>query len=192
MEARLAAIEIERCNLRAAMADHELQSAVEKGSFSRECLERRQARRALEKGLQHAIPPGPWDDDLDRYPLGDYTVDLGDGYTGTLRRGASTWTWLCYIRLPAGHCCIGKNYGDLSDRYTFPTELTYGLADTFGFDHGGRYDLAPHYHFAGTREDLYADKGTYTKYEIAQKELKQLKAYFKKLETNRREAILAM
>ena len=189
MEARLAAIEIERCNLLAAIADQELRTAVERGDFGRECLELREARRALETGLQHAIPPGPYDHDLDRYPLGDYTVALGDGYMGTLRRGAASWTWLGYIRLPAGHSCIGKEYSRLSYDHAFPVELTYGVADTFGFDHGNRCDLAPHHRFTGTKEDRYADKGRYTTYEGALEELRQLKAIFQELETKNREAM---
>jgi hypothetical protein len=201
MERRLAEIEIERCNLRAALADKEMQEAwARRSGVSHECLALRKARRELEKGLQHAIPPGPWDYDLDQYPVGEYKVDLGDGYEGILRRSRSTWTWLGYVRLPAGHCCVGKDYGDLSYTWHFPMELTYGPstslywekreADLFGFDHQNRHDLAPFHHFTGSAEDRYADKGEYTSYHGTLEKLRQLKAHFQMLEKNHREEIL--
>jgi hypothetical protein len=198
MESRLVAIEIERCNILAALADEELREAVRLNSFGPECLAKREARRALEKGLQHAIPQGPWDYDIDEYPAGkDYTVDLDDGYGGILRRAGSTWTWLAYIRLPAGHCCIGKDYDDLHHRWTFPHELTYGpsswehrSADLFGIDHGSRCDLAPHHHFLGYAEDKWANTGTYTTYAMAVEKLRELKTRFQELEAKHREEIL--
>ena len=197
MESRLVAIEIERCNILAALADEELREAVRLNCLGAECLAKREARRALERDLQHAIPPGPWDNDLDEYPAEKgYTVDLGNGYEGTLRRAGSTWTWLAYIRLPAGHCCIGKDYNDLHYEWTFPHALTYGpsstctwedrSADVFGIDHGSRCDLAPHHHFLGYAEDMWANTGTYTTYEMAVEKLRELKTRFQELEAEHR------
>ena len=102
-------------------------------------------------------------------------IDLGDSYEGTLRR-SKTNTWLCYIRLPAGHCCIGKEYITLGYNWSFPVELTYGPTDI------------PH--LEDRRADTFGFDGVIL-YENALNKLKELKKHFQELETTHREEILA-
>ena len=130
---RLMQANIERDNALAAMADEKLQSeATHIGSdYLKERWQKRQARRALEalEGLQHAIPPGPWDDDLDNYLPGmEYIEDIDDGYSAVLRRSWMTWMWIICIRIPSDHPLVGKPYQSLPR-----IQLTYSKDNEFGY-----------------------------------------------------------
>ena len=90
------------------------------------------------------------DIDLIMYPAGqDYTVDIGDDYHAILRRNPEFLYWCGYIRLPAGHPCIGQAVDVISHRklhYQMPSppvELSYCSGNTFGFEHGKAWDLFP-------------------------------------------------
>lgn len=175
---RLCLVNIERANLLATLADERL--AEDRSDRGEERLALRKARRAFEAHLQHLVPPGPWDNDLDMYPPGkEYTFDLGDGYEGMVRRSGESLSWNVYVRIPKDHPMVGKDYNDL---YDLIGNLTYGRGNMFGIDHGHSWDRTPHvfYHDLNGLEDH--DRGDYTTYEEAVEEAKYLKEAFKKHE----------
>ena len=192
-------LRIALCNHQAAAADIELELSVDTRDSER--LTRRKARRALEAGLQHAVPPGPWDDDLDMYPPGqEYKIDLGDGYEGILERHPERWFWIGRIRLPAGHCCIGKKctflYNKMEGKWRFPINVgsppeptdVFSLYDGMGFE-----DVEPFHTFTDTmrdyerRDDDYLRQcGTYRTYDMKLANIRKVKTHFKKLEKHKR------
>jgi hypothetical protein len=100
--------------------------------------DRRAARRAWERERFGVIPPGPWDEDLDKHLGGPIEWDLGDGYSGRLIRNRDGG-WNYYITVPAGHALWGKDYEhmDLPCRFTFagPRRAEDGGGWTFGHCH---------------------------------------------------------
>lgn len=175
---RLCLVNIERANLLATLADERL--AEDRSDRGKERLALRKARRAFEADLQHLVPPGPWDSDLDMYPPGkEYTFDLGDGYEGMVRRSGESLSWNVYVRIPKDHPLVGKSYFDL---YDLGRDLTYSEGNMFGLDHGHSWDRVPHvfYHNLNCLEDH--DRGEYTTYKMALEDAKGLKDFFVKHE----------
>ena len=169
---------------------------------------KRQSRRAWEQRCNmHAIPPGPWSQDLDDYHAeSGYTIELGDGYVGRLMRGGCA-TFNGYVSVPDGHPCIGLSYF-MFDPYEGcpdipfpPQEMTYGVGKEFGFDHGHSWDVKPYsgYETHSYSADNYYDRISFRPYEgecayitypKAVEEIKKLCEYFKALERDHWERIM--
>ncbi len=180
LRVELQQLEKKRTELRCRLADEEL---------SPEHQERRKARRLLEAELGVLIPPGVWDEDLDLYPDPEYTEDLGDGYTATVRRSRER-SWNCYITLPEGHSAIGEHYDLFSGHITSsipycPLNLTYSSGATFGIDHLHLHDTRPLQQSEYTCETYYSgvptERNPYVTYAMAMEECRQLKAYFEEI-----------
>lgn len=210
---RRAVEQIQEANRLAEEKDEEYrQAALAPGASDqvRQAWVQRQERITLERSLirtgelQHRIPPGPWDEDLEMYPHGrEFVGNLGnvnDGYMYRLIRN-DDWSWNGYIILPEGHVCSGKFYdyfNDLGDALPVnipraPIELTYSAGNIFGFDCMHRWDLRPGARFPRII-DLYpqADPPVYTTFDQALQKLNDLKNYFKNLEEHHRVAIQAV
>ena len=112
-------------------------------------MEKRKARREIEKYHGVVIPYGVWDYDLDEYPPSRvYQFYMGDGYIGRLKRNIS-WSWNGYVVLPLEHPVIGMSYDYVSnlkskDNRSCPIELTFAKDNIFGFDHCHISDLKPY------------------------------------------------
>lgn len=179
----LKVLERKRTELRCKLADAELEV------YHPERTQQRNARRLLESQRGVLIPPGVWDEDLDRYPGPEYTEDLGDGYIVTLKRN-HVWSWNAYITLPDGHPSIGEHY-DLFQGYVTssiphcPLELTYSSGPTFGIDHQHLRDTTPLYRASYSTENHYSgeSKGTlpYMTYAMVLEECRTLKEYFEEI-----------
>lgn len=209
---RRAMEQIREANRLAEEKDEEYRQAAQAPGASdqvRQAWVRRHERITLERSLiragelQHRIPPGPWDDDLDMYPYGqEFSGNLGnvnDGYTYRLIRN-DDWSWNGYIVLPDGHVCSGKFYdyfNDLEDALPVnipraPIELTYSAGNIFGFDCMHRWDLRPGARFPRVI-DLFppAVPPVYTTFDQALQKLTDLKNYFQDLEVHHRAGIQA-
>ncbi len=163
---QLRALDAQRDALRAAIADADLLCAkppwgitgTEKESIwvaeQQAKVDRRAARRVWEKARYGTIPPGPWDEDLDKHQGNVIAWDLGDGYSGRLNRNGNAG-WNYYITVPAGHALWGKDYEDpeVPCRFTYSAEEGCG-GWTFGHCHdaeGG--DVVPKHHYRVYRAD---------------------------------------
>jgi hypothetical protein len=180
LRVELQQLEKKRTEFRCRLADEEL---------SPEQKERRKARRLIEAELGVLIPPGVWDEDLDLYPGPEYTENLGDGYTATVRRSKER-SWNCYITLPEGHPAISEHYDLFNGHITSsiprcPLELTYVNGATFGIDHRHLRDTRPTLQAEYTRETYYSGASTernpYVTHAMALEECRQLKAYFEEI-----------
>jgi hypothetical protein len=186
--------------------------ALDASDQVRQAWVRRQDRISTEHNLiragelQHRIPPGPWDDDLDAYPYGqEFAGNLGnvnDGYSYRLIRN-DDWSWNGYIILPDEHICSGKFYDYFNDFNDLehplpdnipraPTELSYSAGNIFGFDYMHRWDLRPGARFPRVI-DLFppAVPPVYTTFDQALQKLTDLKNYFQDLEAHHRAGIQA-
>lgn len=176
-------LERKRTELRCKLADTELELRHP------ERAQQRNARRLLESQRGVLIPPGVWDEDLDRYPGPEYTEDLGDGYIATLKRNHE-WSWNAYITLPDGHPAIGEHYGLFLGYVTFsiphcPLELSYSSGATFGIDHQHLRDTTPLSELTYSVENHYSGEsnGTtpYMTYAMVLQECRTLKEYFEEI-----------
>jgi hypothetical protein len=203
-ETDLARAKIARDNAMAAAADEKMRRAAESFYATEEerlAYDRRWARRRTEKtgGLQHAIPPGPWDEDLDTYPMGSpYEVPLGGGYKATLSRGWSTWAWYAKVTLPEGHCCHGVTHEEFDSRegrLAFlgggpPIKLTFSqpAEGVFEFNHSSKKDGWPHRPWI--RGDETEGCGVYMDFAAVLKEVCDTADFFRRLERDYREEII--
>jgi len=135
-------------------------------------------RRAEGEHLGVLIPYGPWDEDLDNYHDDKYTFDLGDGYTGMMRRNRN-WSWNGYVTLPRGHPCANCRYYDFYRGMAVPylsQMLTGRFGDTYGFHHMNAWDVMP------LSYDRSQERGPYRTYAMVQQEVVEVAEYFKMLE----------
>jgi len=145
-------------------------------------------RRAEGEHLGVLIPYGPWDEDLDNYHDDKYTFDLGDGYTGEMRRNRN-WSWNGYVTLPTGHPCANCRDYDFYQDMTVPYPaqmLTYKIGDTYGFDHMNSWDVMPLTYMP----DRTSERGPYLTYAMVREEVAALGDYFKMLEREHWETIV--
>lgn len=185
IQERLVRANIERDNMLAALADDKMyKEATQPGApaYAVERWNKRAARRALERAcrLQHSIPPGPWDDDLDNYPGSEYVVDIGDGYEAVLNRDRY-WMWRIYVRIPADHPFVGKHYDNLF------INVTYSEGNMFGFYLRESYTSSPYYIYstydsAETFNPMFPQR--YVNYERALEMAKELKEKFQAARLN--------
>jgi len=190
-------LDMRRNKLRAKLSDLALEEESKKTytpDWRKAQWEKRQSRRKWEAATGHwPTPPGPWDNDLDEFHEPSYSFDLGDGYTGTLRRNGE-FAWNGYVKLPEGHPCFRKSYDDFGDYGSLsasppPMELTYGRAGEFGFDHGHCYDVrpasVPSYTSYGSHNYFGQppNQGAYVDFHAARKEVVALGEYFKAIVT---------
>ena len=111
---------------------------------------------------------------------GPSTVDLGDGYEGSIYRGPSGDYWIGDIHLPAGHCCIGV-HRDIVNVFLPkgtpmpPVPLTHGKGNIFGVFEKP-YWMAPERFYLSYDETLTL--------------VRKLKTFFVKLETDHRETVI--
>ena len=175
---RLVVANIERDNMLAAISDEEMyKEATRVGaySFAVEKWNKRAARRAMERarGLQHSIPPGPWDSDLDNFPPGEYVIDIGDGYNAVLNRD-QYWMWRIYVCIPADHPFVGKHYDDLNIR------VTYSSGNKFGYYLSESYASSPYFLYTEYNrvEQLTSSHRSYVNYDSALEMAKELKKEF--------------
>ena len=186
-------LDMQRNKLRAKLSDLALEEESKKDhtpQWKKAQWEKRQSRRKWEAATGHwPTPPGPWDIDLDEFHEPSYSFDLGDGYTGTLKRNYE-FAWNGYVKLPEGHPYYKCSYTmfegyEAQDVPPPPMELTYGRGGEFGFDHGHSYDARPasvpcsfsykpHNYF-----DLTQNGGAYVDFHTAKKEVLALGEYFK-------------
>jgi hypothetical protein len=144
-------------------------------------MEKRKARREIEKYHDIVIPYGVWDYDLDEYPPGRvYQFYMGDGYIGRLRRNIS-WSWNGYVVLPNGHHVIGMSYDDVStlkskDDRSCPIEITFSKDNIFGFDHCHIYDLKPY-----EIHKINNNNAKYYTYNMVKEEIGKLAMWFSEL-----------
>lgn len=146
---RLAQMDKERDAIRAQIADLSLLCAdppwgsekeAEWRASQQDKVDRRAARRSVERAYGRLVPPGPWDTDLDSHiHEGVITKDLGDGYIGQVRLNRDLG-WNGYITVPKGHRHWGKSYDDLG-RFTYSAAAAdrdiEGGGWTFGYCHDG-------------------------------------------------------
>ena len=186
IHARLVRANIERDNMLVAIADEVMYKVATQPGVHASVVERwnkRAARRTLERerGVQHSIAPGPWDEDLDNYPPGkDYVVDIGDGYEAVLNRDRY-WMWRIYVRIPMNHPFVGKHYDELF------MSVTFSEGNMFGFYLPESYTASPHYIYTTydrveTFKPMFPRK--YVDYERALEMAKELKGEFVKALTN--------
>lgn len=187
IRARLVQANIERDNMLAAIADEEMYKEATRPYAHASVVERwnkRAARRALERkwGLQHSIPPGPWDNDLDNYlPGKEYTVDIGDGYEAVLNRNSS-WMWRIYVRIPEDHPYVGRQYDDIPEM-----GVTYSVGNMFGFYLPESYTSSPCFFYSEYNnleefKTMYPRK--YADYTRALEMAKELKEQFMEARKN--------
>ena len=203
----LARAKISRDNALAAVADAEMRlaaAAVGATEETRQAYQRRLSRRRAERtaGIQHVIPPGPWDADLDAYHKnGSYEVALEGGYKATLQRGWMTWSWNGYLTLHEGHCCHGVDYLAF-DCYGHlghigggpPVNLTFGRPSegVFGFDHGNTWDGWPYRAwFTGNEREESNGGGEYMDFAAVLEEIRGLADFFHRVESDHREEVVA-
>ena len=165
---QLRALDHQRDALRAAIADASLLCAerpygVVYGGEEAEAawlaeqqikVNRRAERRAWEAPWAGVIPPGPWDEDLDKHLGGPIVWDLGHGYSGRLTRNRDGG-WNYYITVPAGHALWGKSYEhqDLPCYFSYSAEEEDG-GWTFGHCHDGDGgDVVPKIHYRQYRAE---------------------------------------
>jgi len=184
-------LDMRRNKLRAQLSDQALEEEAKKAytpEWRKAQWVKRQSRRKWEAATGHwPTPPGPWDIDLDEFHEPSYSFDLGDGYTGSLKRNGD-FAWNGYVKLPEGHPYYRNSYDDFHDDSSLPSppmELTYGRAGEFGFDHGHGNDVrpasvpswtsyAPHNYFGQP-----PNTGAYVDFHAARKEVVALGEYFK-------------
>jgi hypothetical protein len=91
------------------------------------------------------LPPGPWKDDIDKYPEPQYEFEH-NGIKCRLKRMRG-WNWNGYVELPSDHPLYNKSYENLVDEIKVHGDLTYGTGKDgiFGFDtaHLAMGDIVP-------------------------------------------------
>lgn len=192
--------DIERDNSLAAAADEMLKRDTTPAGTAR--YAKRLSRRVWERsiGLQHSIPPGPWDRDLDMYHEKEYSVALAGGYTVILRRSSTGGcTWNVYVSLPPGHCSTGRHYDLFNDSEAehaglpaAPYELTWSTGSGFGIDHAEHHDGWPHKHHLPVPPVRDRGDGYYTTFGVARKKGVALANYFKMLEKGHAKTVLCI
>jgi len=88
------------------------------------------------------LPDGEWDSDIRKYPEFEYNFIEGEsGYTITIKRMKSSWTYCGYVQLPKDHPDFNKNTEDLE--LNIHGGITYASDGLFGFDCHHLNDLSP-------------------------------------------------
>jgi len=145
---------------------------------------------------RESLPPGVWDEDINRYPNGEYPFEHC-GYQCKLVRKLHSWTWCGYVTLPETHPDFSTSYEDLGVHFNVHGGLTFGEDGTFGFDTSHLGDIIPSQFVNIQRVIVEAceageaikrvmnkdDSRHYWTYEEVEKELKSLAEQFKKRET---------
>ncbi len=95
------------------------------------------------------IPPGPWDDDMKKYPDPSYWPQWEyKGLHCEMRRGAR-WTWSGYVQVGPDHPDFGKKIHQLQD-LDVPQGVSFSFRGLIGFDHAHRgVDWMPGVHWLG-------------------------------------------
>jgi hypothetical protein len=166
----LKALDRRRDEIRAQLADKDLMEQATKGhksyafggmdpptEYDKERWARRQSRRVYERANGVIVPPGKWDDDLDKHhetkpvpvPIPD---DLAvKGYKAQVIRNTYSMTWNGYILLPEGHPVLvhGKSdynflgYESPKGLPSIPQEVTWFKGNEIGWDHTHMFDVSP-------------------------------------------------
>jgi hypothetical protein len=171
LEEQLRELDKQRDALRAALSDatletpsipHFYERTPEKEAEWLAALEarikRRAERRAWEREWCGVIPPGVWDEDLDKH-LGEATRwELGDGVTGEVRRNMEGG-WNGYLFTPEGETHSIMNDGEAGVPCPKQHYRVYRTADGFSGEPRSSRIYLPSLELVGfqTKEKVMAD-----------------------------------